>query len=142
MEFAALDPYDDEGAEDTEAPPAGPAETSHGGWSAADFRVAPDTAGRSFGLTEPEVAALRYEELMARAGNVPWQERGPANTGGDGDVAHWRGQTWRQGANGGTQRCSQEIHCHIRITFNLNITANIIATTIAWHHHYHQNLSA
>ena len=134
MEFAALDPYDeppDTGAElpsagetSDQGPGAGPpsaGETSDQGpeWTTNRFRVAPNTRGRSSNLTESELAALRYEELMARTGNVRWQDRGPANVGSSEDAAHWRGQPWREGENGGTQRCSQEIHSHTRITFTL-----------------------
>ena len=124
LEFAALDPYDEPLDTGAEPPPAG--ETSDQGndqwhlqWAANRFRVAPNTRGRSSGLSETELAALRYEELMARTGNVRWQDRGPANVGSSEDASHWRGQPWRQGENGGTQRCSQEIHSHTRITFTL-----------------------
>ena len=60
-------------------------------WVASNFRVAPSTEGRSTNLTERELAALRYEELMARAGDVSWWERGPAHLGTSRDVSFWRG---------------------------------------------------
>ena len=124
LEFATLDPYEE--PLDTGAEPPLSGETSDQGneewnqqWTTNRFRVAPNTRGRSSNLTESELAALRYEELMARTGNVRWQDRGPANVGSSEDAAHWRGQPWREGENGGTQRCSQEIHSHTRITFTL-----------------------
>lgn len=70
------------------------------------WRVAPNFQGRSLDLSEEEVHELRCEELAARLAQVPWQERGPAHLGTTYDVSHWRGQTWRQGINGGVQRRS------------------------------------
>ena len=51
-------------------PPSPAPEADAEEWVASDFRVAPSTEGRSTNLTERELAALRYEETMARRGDV------------------------------------------------------------------------
>ena len=70
----------------------------------SDMRVAPGTRGRSSNLSQQELARLRYEQVMARAADIPWWERGPGRVGSDRDAPHWRGQPWREGRNGGVQR--------------------------------------
>ena len=70
----------------------------------SDMRVAPGTHGRSSNLSKRELARLRYEQVMARAADIPWWERGPGRVGSDRDAPHWRGQPWREGLNGGKSR--------------------------------------
>ena len=65
------------------------------------WAVRPMSIGRSSDLTPDELQTLRTEERLARAGNVPWQERGPDPGWG---IAAWRGQPVRLGRNGGQVR--------------------------------------
>ena len=71
-----------------------------------DMRVASNTLGRSWNLSEEEVRNLRWEELTARTANVSWQDRGPAPGPAGQEVNNWRGQAWREGVNGGPPRLS------------------------------------
>ena len=64
------------------------------------WSVAPNTLGRSRGLSRVELARLRLEQEAATRAGMRWQESGPDNHDGKGP-AFWRGQQWRTGANGG-----------------------------------------
>ena len=72
------------------------------------WAVRPSTQGRSFNLTEEELARLRNEQAMAQKGGLSWAERGPARAADGSGPSHWRGQAWREGSqrysNGGGQR--------------------------------------
>ena len=65
--------------------------------------MASGTRGRSYGLTQEEVDVHRNERQSAEDAGMGWSERGPPPTW-EGGPQHWRGQTYRNGLNGGTQR--------------------------------------
>ena len=67
------------------------------------WAIAPSTCGRSRNLSTEELQILRREEQLARACEVPWQDRGPPEVDGH-RPAHWRGQVLREGRDGGLQR--------------------------------------
>ena len=73
--------------------------------STPHWQQAPNTLGRSSGLTMEAVAILKEEEALARKCYIPWQERGPPGPE-EGGPRFWRGQQWREGKNGGQQRFS------------------------------------
>ena len=69
----------------------------------APWSVRPNKRGRSSNLSEEELAGLRHEEALAQQANLSCEERGPD---GPGRPEHWRGQTLRQGKEGGSVRYS------------------------------------
>ena len=66
--------------------------------------VRPWHQGRCTDLDPLELLRLRHEEAAARAGGVPWQERGPYVEPGKGGGVFWRGQRHRPGLYGGKVR--------------------------------------
>ena len=67
--------------------------------------VAPCTHGRSYGLNEEEVGALRSEQASAELAGMQWHQRGPLVPGGvEEGPTFWRGQVFRQGRDGGPPR--------------------------------------
>ena len=54
-------------------------------------------------MTTEELQIFRQDQRQAEHCGVPWQERGPAEVDGH-RPQHWRGQVFRPGSDGGTQR--------------------------------------
>ena len=69
--------------------------------------MAPNTRGRSYGLSGEEVAALRREQAVAEMAGMSWYDRGPAAGPDEGGPSHWRGQVYRPGSGRHANRGGQ-----------------------------------